>query len=93
MGGAEAVRAGVAAAEDDDVLVLGGDELLLGTVSPRLRLFCQRQVIHRQVNALELTAGDRAARAPSVGAAAEDDRVEIAAQVFDLDVVRRRWRW
>ena len=37
---AEAVGAGVAAADDDDVLALGGDELVVGIVSPSQRLFC-----------------------------------------------------
>ena len=32
MGGAQTVRAGVAAADDDDVLVLRGDERLVGNL-------------------------------------------------------------
>ena len=61
-------------------LSFGGDELLVGSIaSPSQRRFCWRQVVHREVDALQLAArapADRAARR----AAGEDDGVELAPQ-------------
>ena len=52
----------------------------------QVELVLQRQIIHRQVNAVEIAAGD--VDVAGLGAsAAEDDGVEITPQVFDLDVL------
>ena len=58
----EAVRTGVAAAEDDDVLALGGDPVrcvVLAWVTVG-----QRQVLHRGVDAREFRPGREVARRP-----------------------------
>ena len=55
--GAEAVRAGVAAAEDDHVLS-GGVDLVLHRL-PRHHAVGRDEVVHREVHALELAARDR----------------------------------
>src|SRR6185436_5567813 len=44
MGGAQAVSAGVAAAEDDHVLAFGGDEIVVGDVVAEVALVLQGQV-------------------------------------------------
>ena len=54
--GAEAVGAGVAAADDDDVLALRGD--LAGTASPGSRPVRRRQELHGLEDAAELAPGD-----------------------------------
>src|SRR5688572_20329167 len=85
MGGAEAVSAGVAAAEDDDVLAFGGNKLLIGDLVAEVALVLQGQVIHGEMDALELAAGD--GEVAGFGcAAAEDDCVKITTEVFNLDV-------
>ena len=54
----EAISAGVAAADDDDVAVPGADELAVRDAIPFAPTVLQRQILHREVNALELTAGN-----------------------------------
>src|SRR5690606_9134370 len=56
VGGAEAVGAGVAAADDDDVLALGGDGG--GVEVALLHPVGDGQVLHRLVDALEVASGD-----------------------------------
>ena len=79
-GGADAIRAGIAAADDDDVLVLCGD------VTAVLMLIEQafgvrRKKVHGEMNALELAALDgQIARLGRAGA--DDNGVEIVAQFF-----------
>jgi hypothetical protein len=82
--GAEAVGAGVAAAEDDHVLVLGGDEVGGRLVAEHV-LVGHGQVRHGRVDALELASGDVEV-AGLRRAAAEDDGVELLAEVLDADV-------
>ena len=80
MRGAETVGAGVAAADDDHVLVARADHLdlvaLAGTV-------LKRQVLHREVNAGEFPPGHAkvARRRRSAG---QDDGVEIAFQLLGI---------
>ncbi len=80
---AQAVGAGVAAADDDDVLALGGDRrhvevALLHPVAPG-------QEFHRLVDAGVLAARDREVT-PRGGAAHEHDGVELLSQLRDGDI-------
>ena len=62
-----------------------GDDLVFDFVA-EVDLVRLREEIHRGIDALELAAGD--GQIARLGrAAAEDDRVEIAAKVFDLHVL------
>ena len=83
--GAEAVGAGVAAADDDDVLVLRRDEPIVGDVVALAAAVLQRQILHREVNARELAAGHRQI-ARARGAAGEHDRIELGAKLVDRHV-------
>ena len=83
MDGAEAVGARVAAADDDDVLALGGDRrridvALLHPVGPG-------QELHRLVDAGKLPARDRQVP-PGRGAGGEDDGVMGGQEDVDVDV-------
>ena len=80
--GAETVGAGVAAADDDDVLALRRDELLVGDRIALAAPVLECQVLHGKVNAPELAAGHRQIARPA-RAAGQDDRVEVPAQVPD----------
>ena len=82
VGGAEAVGAGVAAADDDDVLARGGDELLVGDLVALAATVLQRQVLHREMDARQLAARHRQV-ARQRRAASEDDRVESGAELVD----------
>ncbi len=86
QGGAQAVRAGVAAADDDDVLPGGADRRL--DVVALLHLVGQRQVLHRLVDALELAPGHRQV-AGGGGAGGDHHRVEAVAQLAAGDVDAR----
>ena len=77
MGGAHAVGTGVAAADDDDVLALGGDRR--GDVVALLHLVGERQVLHRLVDAVQFAAGDGQV-AGGGGAGGDDHGVVAAAQ-------------
>ena len=72
--GAEAIRAGVAAADDHDVLAGGVDPRQFVAFAVAVLL---RQVIHREVHALELASG-HVQIARLAGAAGEQDRIEVA---------------
>ncbi len=80
MRGAQAVGAGVTAADDDDVLAGRDDrrDLEVAFLNPVRGL----QVLHREVDAVELAAGRRqvAARGRTHG---EHDRVVRVAQLLD----------
>ena len=56
---ADAVRAGIAAANDDDVLAAGEDRLPLRLRFPAHAPVLLRQEIHGEMDALELAPGDR----------------------------------
>ena len=78
--GADAVRAGVAAADDDDVLAGGEDRLgVVGrfAADPPVLL---RQEIHGEMDALELAAGHRQI-ARLLGAAGEHDGIVVGEQL------------
>ena len=64
--GADAVGAGVAAADDDDVLALGVDEVAVGELLSSRLLRVLVQELHGEVDALELAPFDRQSRAAGV---------------------------
>src|SRR4051812_106989 len=81
---AHAVRAGVAAADDHDVLALGGDRAGRAAVGGHGAV-AHVEVVHRVVHAVELAPGDRqVARDPRAGG--DDDRVVLLAQLLVGDV-------
>ena len=83
-GGAEAVGTGVATTDDDDVLVLGGDVVHgLYTVHASGRV---GQELHREVNALELAAGNLHVTRHG-GADSDDHGVIAVAQIVPADVL------
>ena len=85
MHGAEAVGAGVAAADNHDALAFRADELGVRDRVPFHALVRQREVLHREVNALQLAPGHRQiARQPR--AAREHDRVEFGLQLIERHV-------
>ena len=73
----QAVGASVAAAEDDDVLVFGGDLHLRVRRQPGDPPILLHQVIHRQVDAAKLAAR-HVQVAPLQSADRQDYRVELA---------------
>ena len=77
--GAQAVRPGVAAADDDDVLAVGGDEVRVHDRVTLAAAVLLRQVVHREMDALQLAAGHRQVARRS-GAARQQHRVEVALQ-------------
>ena len=83
MGGADAVGAGVAAADDDDVLA-GGEDLVLDLLAERGAV-ALREVVHRLVDAAELAAG-RVEVARHRGPEGEHDGVVAVAQLAAGDV-------
>src|SRR5215213_6826905 len=84
VGVAEAVRARVAAAEDDDVLASGGDrDLHVGREACDLPVLLH-QVVHREMDAAEIAAW-YVEGSSLQGADGEDDCVELALEVL------RRW--
>ena len=74
---AQAIRAGVPAADDHDVLAGGAHERLVGNHVSFTAAILLRQVVDREVNAGELASGDRQIARP-FRAAAEHDRIELA---------------
>jgi hypothetical protein len=80
---ADAVGAGVAAADDDDVLARRGDRgHVRGVRDPAV---APGEVLHRRVDAVQLAPGDGQV-ARHARARGEDDRVELRAQVAERDV-------
>ena len=84
MAGAQAIGAGVAAADDHHALARGQN--LTGNLVAGDALVLLRQKLHGEVNAFELAAGDFQV-AGSFGAAGQQNRVEFLAQIFDGHVV------
>jgi hypothetical protein len=78
--GADAIRAGVAAADDDDILAGRINETTV-LVAVEHRLGVSSEEIHREVDALELTAFNRQV-ARLGGASGEHDGVEFLQQFF-----------
>src|ERR1022692_1727442 len=73
VGGAQTIGSGIAAADDDDALALGGHGRRAS------------EELHGEVDAVQLAAGDREI-AGLLGAAGEQDGVVAAAQIFDRNV-------
>ena len=85
MDRAQAVGAGVAAADDHDALALGRDDVGRRHVIPRQPPILLRQVLDREVDAAELAAGNLEIPRPR-RPAAEHDRVELAPQAGDREI-------
>ena len=85
MAGAQAVGAGVAAADDENALAFredrdrGIDRIALAAA------ILLRQKLHREMNALQLAAGNRQV-ARMLGAAAKQNRVVLVGERFDRDI-------
>ena len=79
---AHAVGAGVAAADDDDVLVLGADRRVLGSGHPAV---AHVEVVHGEVHAVELAARHRQV-ARHARADGQDHGVMGVAQLLGADV-------
>src|SRR5262245_10061605 len=90
IGGSEAVRTGIAAAEDDDTPALGSDLIRYLVASHHLVLLGQE--VHGEVNALELAAGNGEITRPG-GTTGQGDGIELLAQavggIIDADVGAR----
>src|SRR5262245_61747201 len=92
MGGSETVGARIAAPDDDDVLVSGSDEFSVRDSVPFVSLLLLGQILHREVDALELAAwhlevpGRRRA-------AGQDQRMKFPTEIvyrdIDADVAAR----
>ena len=83
VAGAQAIGAGVAAADDHDALA-GGQDLIRHLVAFAAAVLL-RQELHREVDAVQLAAGDvQVARL--LGAAGQQDGVELLAQILHRDV-------
>src|SRR5207302_689351 len=80
--GADTVRARVAAADDDHVLILGGDVLAVDVVAVEQALGVGVQELHSIVDALEVAAFDGQVT-PLRGAAAKDEGVKLRLQIGD----------
>ncbi len=86
--GAKAVRAGVAAADDDDLLALRVDRRQTVVVDHRIAVLHAvgpGQELHRLMDAVEVAAGDRQI-APRGRTAGQHHRVELGAQLLRGDV-------
>ena len=86
--GAEAVGPGVAAADDDDVLVLRIEERVVGDGVAGVPPVLQREEVHREVDALEVAPLDGQV-AGLGGAAAEADGVVLVEDLLRIDDPRR----
>src|SRR5204863_499429 len=82
MDRAEAVGAGIAAADDHDTLALGRDEAIVRDRVALAASVLERQVLHGEVDAPELPPG-HAEVARLAGAARQHERVELAAKRRD----------
>src|SRR6266542_6798468 len=82
---AEAVGPGVPAADDDHALAAGGDEALVGHRIALAAPVLQRQVLHGEVDPLELASGDRQITR-GAGPATEQEGVELPPEIFHGDV-------
>ena len=83
--GADAVRAGIAAANDDDVLALGEDWFGGGRLFAADAAVLLRQEVHGEMDALEFTAGHRQV-ARLFRAAGQHHRVMVLDQLFGRDI-------
>ena len=85
MGGAEAVGAGVSAADDEDALAVGGDGAGLVDAVALVAAVLLGQELHGEVDAVEVAAGDGEV-AGLLGTAAEEDGVVVVGELGDGDV-------
>ena len=90
--GAEAVRTGIATAENHDALSVRGD--LAGRIErvAEVALVLLRKEIHREMDPLQLASRDR--QVTRLGRAhREHDRVVLRAHLVGVDVQCRRGSW
>ena len=88
QGGADAVRAGVATANHDHVLVLGREVFAVLEIGIEQALGVAREEIHREMNALEVAAGIAAGRIKRLGrAGGHQHGVEVLLQIIGIDVL------
>jgi hypothetical protein len=78
VGGADAVGAGVAAADDDDVLAVGADEVFVGDIDALHALGVGAQEVHGEVDAVVAAPG-HVEVAGLLRAAGEHDGVVVVA--------------
>ena len=83
--GADAVGAGVAAADDDDMLAAGEDRFAVRGCFAADAPVLLRQEFHGEMDAVELAAGHRQV-ARLLGAAGEHDGVVIVEELFGRDI-------
>ena len=84
MAGAQAIRARVAAADDHHALA-GGENLTRIERVAFATLVLLRQKLHREMDALQLAAGN-VQIARLLRAAGQQDGVELAAQIFHRNI-------
>src|SRR5688572_28239554 len=82
---AEAVGSSVSAADDDHTLPCRADELGVGDPIAFYPAVRQREVFHREVNALQLAPGHRQI-ARLAGAAREHNRVKLRLHLIERDI-------
>src|SRR5687768_16796220 len=84
--GADAVAAGIATADDDDVFALGIDELAIAMIAVEQALSVGGEELHRKVDAFELAARDwQIARLGRAGR--EQQGVVIVDELLRIDVL------
>src|SRR6188768_1119055 len=76
----ETIRSGIAASNNDDVLVLRADEFLLGNRVALAALILKRQVFHCEIDAGQVSAFDRQISG-SRGTAREKDGIKFLPQL------------
>ncbi len=80
-GGGDAVRAGIAGSDDDDVLPFGGDVFPILEIGIEQALGIGPQKLHGEINAPELATGDREV-ARFGGSTTQDDRIKFLEEPF-----------
>src|SRR4029077_2424465 len=84
----ETVRSGIATADDDDALALCRNRFTRNRVAG-VAFVLLRQIVHRQVDAIEFTAGNRQL-AGLLRTHGETDGIELLPQLFARDVFPNR---
>ena len=79
---AQAVGAGVAAADDDDVLAFGRDEVAIRDAVALAAPVLEREVVHGEVDPPKLAPGDLEVPRP-LRSSGQDDGVEVLAERLD----------
>src|SRR5437762_12329738 len=85
MDGPEAIRAGVATADDHHVFSLRGNSIRVGDRVPFTQPVLLREVVNGEMDAGKVAPGNRQIPRRR-GSAAEDDRIEITLQGRDRNI-------